>query len=280
MKTLEAFNIGVGLQIMKPSSMMYSEFKTTVNASDFFVENASAGEITSDKLYSRQFVSATAQFRILKEIKILIFKRFNLNVGSTFSNGQNLTYSFTENYTARGDSVWVTQGNNTDLYFSDSLYRIDTEYSTEVKNIGLFTEFWMSTEEKSGFAIGVGLLGQFAVENKLYLKHDTYFTTALYDQMGQPAWVKPSTSGIGTQGTVYSMTLANSLNNSVSLSSLYYFTPYVPIKFEARLSEGPVLKNITVDLNAKVGYEVQFSGANINAGRLFYQLGFGLNYYL
>ncbi|OIQ25304.1 MAG: hypothetical protein BM555_06720, partial [Crocinitomix sp. MedPE-SWsnd] len=73
-KTLEAFNINVGVQMLQPSSLDYSNFKSSVNGNDFFIENSTALNTTSDKLYARQFVNGGLQFRILKEKSLSIFK--------------------------------------------------------------------------------------------------------------------------------------------------------------------------------------------------------------
>lgn len=280
-KTLEAFNLNFGLQILQPSSLHYDSFKMNVNEEDFFLESSLAENSTSDKLFSRQFLSGGLQLRILKEKKIWVFKRFNLNIGGSFTAGQNLDYSFVEDYKMPGDSVWITQGNNTQLYFSDSLYHKETHYYSQIKNVGLFSEFWLSSGEKNtGFSIGIGVSGQFAIENKLNLIQDTYYSTALFDQNGNPAYIQPTSTSLNNHGVVYSRNLIDTYNNSVNLSSFYSITTYVPIKVEAALSEDNLLKNFSVDLHAKIGYEFQFLGSNLIANRLSYILGVGLNYYL
>jgi hypothetical protein len=277
-KSLEALNLNAGLQILRPSSLSYLDFKSSFSGTDFFIESTSAKNTTSEKLFSRQFVSGSVQFRILKDKSLGWFKKFNFNIGSSFSSGQNLSYSFTDNYLVRGDSVWITQGGETDLYFSDSIHRIETNYFTQLKNIGFFSEFWLSTAEKnSGASIGFGLSGQFSIENNVFLTNDSYYTTALYDESGNVAFVKPSQS---SSSNSYATTLSDSYNRSVTLPPIYIITPYIPIRFEAALSESPTLSDFSIELFAKVGYEFQFYSSNMVAGRLSSMLGFGLNYYL
>ncbi len=279
-KTLEAFNINVGVQMLQPSSLDYSNFKSSVNGNDFFIENSTALNTTSDKLYARQFVNGGLQFRILKEKSLSIFKKFNLNLGGSFAAGQNLTYNFSENYRVQGDSIFITQAGQTEVYTSDTLYRLDTRYYSELKNVGLSTEFCMSTSEsKTGFSTGFGLLGSFSIDNQLDLTQDRLFSTALYDENGNAAYVE-TISVPNAQSPVYGSQLASTYNNSMKLASVYSIMPYIPLKMQAALSEDNFLKDLSVEFFAKVGYEFQFSASNYRSGRLSYLLGFGINYYL
>jgi len=279
-KTLEAFNINVGVQMLQSSSLDYSNFKSSVNGSDFFIENSNALNTTSDKLYARQFVNGGLQFRILKDKSLSIFKKFNLNVGGSFSSGQNLTYNFSENYRVQGDSIFITQGGQTDLFMSDTLFGLDTRYYSELKNVGLSTEFCMATSEgKTGFTTGFGFLGSFSIDNQLDLTQDKYYSTALFDENGNAAYVQTITVP-NAQGPVYGSQLASSFNNSMKLAPVYSIMPYIPFKMHAALSEDSFLKDFSVEFYAKVGYEFQFSASNYRSGRLSYLLGFGLNYFL
>lgn len=282
-RTLAAFGVNGGIEILQPSDLSYTDFQSSLNAPDFIFESALAHQITPERLYSRQSITGYVRLRIAKSKNLGSFKQFYVQLGALYSSGQNLSYELYESMHQIGDSVYVTENGETQSYTRDTIFNTRTTYNSYMKNIGMSTEFLMSAgNERAGFSIGLGSSFQMSLTNVVKAEQSTYYETALYNNQGEAVYYQP-TSSTASNGGSGSLSVSNDFGHfsqEHQLNTNYLLTTYVPLKLEATLSDKPVWSQLSMEFTAKLGYEMLFSPSQSFSGRLAYGMGVGLNYYL
>ncbi|MBD3638895.1 MAG: hypothetical protein HUJ25_16195 [Crocinitomicaceae bacterium] len=270
------------VNLLDEPTLSFSEYKSVVGHPEFFLHSDNAELIASDNLFYRNGLRARFIFRGPDAENLGAFKQSRFVTGLLYNSGNNYTFQFSETYRVRADTVTLTSSSgSTETLYRDTIYYNDTEYSARSQNVGLFCEYLIYTGEgMPGLATGIGIATDMTLLYEAQVRQTLNYSTALYDESGiaryTPVVYNPNTDtySYGNVNYVY----GNS--NLQKISTAYFIRPYIPIRIEAALSDRPKLSNFTVDINGKIGTEIQINpGASVNA-RMFYSLGLGLNYYL
>jgi hypothetical protein len=278
-KTFSSFGVNAGLDVLQASDLSYYDFQFGLKGADLGFESESAQQVTPDRLYSRQSLSAYLRLRLAKNKILGPFKQFYLQIGSTFSTGQNLSYEFSETWHKGGDTVFITENNVTSVYTRDSVFNKRTTYNSYMKNIGVASEFLLSSGSKSaGFTCGLGASFQMSLANSVSASQVTYYETALYSEKGVAEFYQDGF--LPAQGNAFSSNDFGIFSQDHKLNTNYLLTSYLPFKFEAFISDKPFWSQLSMEFTAKIAYEMLFIPKSSFSGRLSYGLGVGMNYYL
>jgi len=282
-RKLIGFGIEGAINFFDESSISYSEFKSMLDSPEFFLEGSEAMNHTSPRMYSRNGLGASFMFKGPSSERMGPFKRTRFNVGAHYNSGSTFSFEFNERYRARQDTVVLTSSTGlVETFYRDTLYSTSTEYSTKVKNVGLFAEYLIYTGEGwPSLSTGIGIAADGSISYAAQVRQTINYETGLYYQDGGVYSISPAPSPQqGTNGSYNTSNFLYGNSESRQIQTSYFLRPYIPIRFESALSNRPKLSNITLDIVAKVGAEIHISPSSTVNTRMFYSLGVGFNYYL
>lgn len=281
-RTFIGFGLEGNINLLDEPTLSFSEYKDVIADPTFFTHSTNAELIATDNFFNRNGVKMRFMFRGPDNQNLGAFKQSRFVVGALYNGGNNYTFDFKETQIKRADTVTLTSSTGySETLYRDTIFYFDTRYTARSRNVGLFFEYLIHTGEgMPGLITGLGISTDMTLQYVANVENQLTYSTGLYDEGGVAKYT-PLIYNHETDS--YSYGLLNRVSNSSSsknIKTAYFIRPYIPVKIEARLSNRPNLFNFTVDINAKIGTEVQINpGASVNA-RMFYSVGLGLNYYL
>ena len=278
--------LGFGLEgdfnLLDEPTLSFDEYQAIIGEQNFFIHNSSAELISTDQLFTRNGVRARLIFKGPDNKNLGAFKQSRFVVGALYNQGNNYTFEFSRDEFVRGDTVtMIHSGGYTEVLYKDTIYHHSTMYTANSRNLGLFCEYLIYTGEgMPALATGIGIASDMTLLYEAKAVQNTDYTTGLFNDSGIAQYA-PVEYNAGNDTYTYShYTYVSEQNQSRKIKTAYFIRPYIPVRLETPLSNRPKLMNFTVDINGKIGTEIQINpGASVNA-RMFYSLGIGLNYYL
>ena len=279
-RRLIGFGLEGSLNVLDEPTLSFEEYKSVINSPEFFLHSDSAELLSSSQLFTRNGVALRLILKGKTHKNLGAFKQSKFNIGALYNSGNNYSFNFRRIDRVRLDTITLSSSTGTvETVYQDTIYYHDTEYSARSQNLGIYGEFIISTGEgMPGLSTGVGLAVDMTMLYEAQVRQTLIYESGLFTQEGTPAYitvVNPQGQGaLATNTFVY----GNSKTSRIKMA--YFIRPYIPVRLETALSDRPNMAHFSVDINAKIGTEIQFNpNASINA-RMFYSIGLGLSYYL
>lgn len=276
------FGVEADFNLLDEPTLSFNEYQAIVNGSNFFVHDPSAELYSTDQLFTRNGVRARFIFKGPDNENLGAFKQSRFVIGALYNEGNNYTFEFKRDEFIRGDTITLQYSNGyTDVMYKDTVYHHSTSYTANSRNLGVFCEYLIYTGEgMPALATGIGVASDMTILYEANSVKTIDYTTGLFNESGIAVYA-PLQYNAGND--TYTYLQYNSVSEQQSrqkIRTAFFIRPYIPIRLETPLSNRPKLSNFTVDINGKIGTEIQINpGASVNA-RMFYSLGIGLNYYL
>lgn len=273
---------GMGLEfafnLLDEPTLSFEEYQNVIGSPEFFMHSQDAELMMSDKIFSRNGISARFIFQGRENKRLGAFRHSMFYTGVQYNSGNNYTFRYQDKNIVRSDTItFVSSTAATETYFRDTIYYTDTEYSAASNNIGIYGEFLLQTDKmKPSFGAGFGLAADATFFYQAYVEQDVYYVTALFDEQGNPVYAPVTNSTVLGAPVYSSSSYVYGSDNQVKLPSAYFIRPYIPVRLEASLGDS----RLTFDINAKIGTEIQINSRSAVNARMFYSLGMGVNYYL
>jgi hypothetical protein len=276
------FGLEADFNLLDEPTLSFTEYIAVLGSPEFFLHSGNAELISSDKIFTRNGLRARIIIKGPDQKNLGAFKQSRFVFGALYNSGNNYTFQFNETIRVRADTITMTASTGSiETLFRDTLFYYDTKYSAKSSNLGIFCEYLIYTGEGMPTLVtGIGIAADMTFIYEAQVKQTLNYTTGLYDENGiikyTPLIHDPVTNtySYGTVNFVYGSA------KEQRIKTAYFIRPYIPVRIETQLSNRPKLKGFTVDINAKIGTEIQINpGASVNA-RMFYSIGLGLNYYL
>jgi hypothetical protein len=278
--------IGLGLEadfnLFDEPTLSFEEFKSVLNAPEFFLHSSNAELVSTDNIFTRNGLRARFIFKGPDNENLGVFKKSRFVVGALYNAGNNYTFEFNESSSVRADTLVINSSSGTtQTLYVDTIFYNETKYSANSKNMGVFAEFLLYAGENTPkFSVGFGVAADMTLQYNAQVKQTLNYWTGLFDENGiaqyAPVSYNPATD-------IYSFETINYVygnSKEQGIKTAFFIRPYIPVRLETRVSDRPKLSKFSVDINAKIGTEIQINPrASVNA-RMFYSIGMGLNYYL
>ncbi|UKN03120.1 hypothetical protein K6119_06285 [Paracrocinitomix mangrovi] len=282
-KVLTGFGVEAAFNLLDEPTLSFTEYGKVINNPEFFLHSSDAELIASSTLFTRNGINARMIFKGPDLSNMGAFKRSKFDLGVGYNGGNNYAFEFRDKITVRSDTLTLTSSTGSiETLYRDTIFYHSTVYSASSKNISVFGEYLIFLGDKNpGFGVGLGAAFDMTLYNHAQVRHTISYETGLYDENGVLSYAEVE-SYSGSNNGYYAPAITQIYSNTVEqeVKMAYFIRPYIPVRIETPLSNLPALSKFTVDINAKIGTEVQINPrASVNA-RMFYSLGIGLNYYM
>ena len=277
-KKFIGFGIEGSLNILDEPTLSFDEYKSVVDSPDFFVHSLNSELLAVSHLFRRNGASVRFIFNGPTHKNLGAFQHSKFFLGASYNAGNNYSFNFNDVNRVRVDTLTITSSSgDVETHYRDTVYYLNTSYSAKSQNIGIYAEYLVFLgDKKEGFATGLGLASDITLMYDAQARQTLHYETGLYNGAGIPTYYEVNSNGSinSSENTEYG------IPNNKKLGMAYFIRPYIPVRIETKISNHPKMANFTLDLNVKIGTEIQINPqASVNA-RMYYSLGFGLNYYL
>jgi len=279
------YGIDANLNYLDNSNISFSEFKALAIDSDFFSDQLPTAQLLNAKNVQNRFgIAANVVLKGKDKMSLGPVKKSRFNVGVSYMQGGSYGFNFSEYNKVRYDTITVTSSlGSVEKKYRDSIYWINTSYSSFIRNIGLFGEFLMYTSEGwPSFSTGLGISADMSMKYVIKMNREESFQIAINNENEQFLYYDKLVDQEDGQfiGTYPTEQIYQGSENEVAAKRSFFIRPYIPIRIESPITNKEQFSHITMHIQAKIGAELHLTpsvGANT---RMFYAVGIGFNYYL